>query len=612
MDDNKIESSADNSADSTAPSEKKPNGGKKKKRATFKDKCLELVRDKRPWHKRLITAALASLAFVYTLFIFGVLEVYIGNMSFYTFSLGDLVPPLVLLGVGIFAAMTLLLSLLRGRIFNYITSVIFSVTVCSYIQCNVIGYDLGSLDGSAIKWELLTSDVLINLAVWAVIFFIPFVIHYFNRKIWRRVVSFVSALLILMQTAGLVKLFIGNDFVDVVANGYLSNSTIYEVAPKKNVIVFLLDRFSMLAQNNVFSEFPDIKENLAKAGFTNYSNVCGSYSRTFPSVCYFLTGVKCEYDIPVGNYFKKAWTEGTFLKDIKDAGYDSKIYTEVNYVIKNTNNAEGKIDNIGESVMKPDTGSMLESMFQLSAYRYCPIALKPFFWCYTGDLEKITSHGDSAFASDIHSTDDPAFFANLKNNGISVKDDSNGSFIFYHMRGSHDPYVMDENGNRVEKAYAYQQTAGNLRMIFNYIDQLKQEGIYDDTTIIIMADHGQTGTIEHLDDMRSISLMVKPAGVSGGTAELPYNSAPLNQDNIRSYILKSFGIDYSAYGPAIDDIDENAQITRYFYMSGSDALKIHRDDHLVTYKIDGDINDFNNWSIEEEHKIEYPFYDAAS
>lgn len=178
------------------------------------------------------------------------------------------------------------------------------------------------------------------------------------------------------------------------------------------------------------------------------------------------------------------------------------------------------------------------------------------------------------------------------------------------MKGSHDPFQMDENGNYTPYSTAEKQTAGNLRMILDYIKLLKEKNLYDNTTIIITADHGLTGTIPKLDGPRTISLLVKYPGVNDGKP-LTYNSAPVNHDNIRATILKELGIDYSAYGPAIDDVAEDAEVTRYFYMSGADGNPgFHRDHNFITYKIDGNANDFNNWTIVDKKRIEYPFYDA--
>ena len=124
---------------------------------------------------------------------------------------------------------------------------------------------------------------------------------------------------------------------------------------------------------------------------------------------------------------------------------------------------------------------MIKAMLTLSAYRYSPIAMKPYFWLYSGDLENITTV--DADVSDKYLTDDAAFWRELKTDKLSVKEDSEGSFVFYHLRGAHDPYVMDENGDTPEGGTggpsgwnAYPQIIGNMNMILEYIQQLKDTG----------------------------------------------------------------------------------------------------------------------------------------
>ena len=585
---------------------------KAKKRRTVKDKLKALTKDKRSFALRLIIAFIVSFAFAYTLFIFGPFELFLPNISYYTFSFADLVMPMVLLGLGVTLLLTVILVLFRGKLYNYVVSALFALTVSAYVQGNVLNTNLGTLDGTAIPWESMTLVMLGGLAVWAVIFIIPYLIAYLKPKLWRGLVLFVSILLIGMQTVGLISLLVHNDHIGSANNGYLSNKTIYEVSPKNNVIVFLLDRLDEDYARETFERYPHIKDSFTD--FTYYDNVCGSYSRTFPSVAYLLTGVKTDYTLPIEQYFQKAWEEGTFLQKIKDAGYESKIYTDMNYVVKNTDYAAGKIDNIGQSQKSIDKKKMVRAMVNLSAFRYVPLTMKPFFWMYTGDLAEITTL--EAEISDMHMTDDAAFWAGLREKKLSVKEDIKGSFIFYHMQGSHEPYKMDVDGSTPEggtggpqKWEPWRQIAGDLNMVLDYIKYLKEMDLYDDTTIIITADHGGTGTIEELDHERSIALMVKPRGEHAGEA-MQTSAAPLAVENIQATILKDLGIDHADYGPAIDEVAEDADVTRYFYMSASDPLHIKRDYNLITYEIKGHIKDFNNWKIVSKERIKYPYYDA--
>ncbi len=580
---------------------------KKSKKKGFIESCKELVRDRRPWYKRLITAVLVSLAFTYTLFVFGPLEIFLPNISFYTFTFNELIGPLVTAGIVIFAAVTLFLFILRGRLFNYAATVIFSTTLCAYIQCNFMN-SLSALDGTAIAWETMTRSMGINALIWGMIFVIPFIVHYFGHKLWRHFVTLVCIILVVAQTAGLVQLVLTTDFKYADGNGYLSNEEAYHVSNKKNVVVFLIDRCDNGTLGRTFDKFPYLKDEFTD--FVRYNNAAGTYSRTFPSVLYFLTGVKTDYTEPVNDYFKRAWAEGTMLPDIKNAGFDTRIYTEMNYVVKNTAYIDDYVDNVKEDLAEADVSDMFSTMLDLTMYRYTPLCMKPFFWAYSGDFETARTATDGSPITDIHRTDDCAFYSRLREQGLTVDEDSNGAFVFYHMQGSHDPYSMNENGEYDKTATAEQQTAGNLKMILDYIEMLKEKGVYDDTTIIITADHGLTGTLTQLDYPRTITCMIKYPGVNDGE-ELKNSSAPINHDNIRATIVKHLGLDYSSYGLAVDDVPEDAEVTRYFYMSASEKNKgLYRDYKLVTYAITGNVQDFNNWKIVDTKRIEYPFYDV--
>ena len=74
--------------------------------------------------------------------------------------------------------------------------------------------------------------------------------------------------------------------------------------------------------------------------------------------------------------------------------------------------------------------------------------------------------------------------------------------------------------------------------------------------------------------------------------------------------MSYFGLDSSAYGRTIEDIGENEEVIRYFWMNGSNELKTKRDVNLITYKITGDANNFDNWEKVSVDPIQYPYYDA--
>ena len=99
---------------------------------------------------RLIPALLMSFAFAFTFFVFGPYELYISNMKYITFSFGYLVMPMVICGLCVFIALSFILLMLRGKLFNYALSFVAALTIAGYVQGNFININHGTLDGSSV------------------------------------------------------------------------------------------------------------------------------------------------------------------------------------------------------------------------------------------------------------------------------------------------------------------------------------------------------------------------------------------------------------------------------------------------------------------------------
>ena len=580
-----------------------------KKKNNFTEKLSELWGDKRKFSVRAILAALCAIAFSFTFIVFGPYELYISSMQFLTFAFSDLVMPMAVLGAIVAAVLFIVLIILRGKIFNYALSSLFSVTLAGYLQGNFFNLDHGALDGSSIPWADMTSTTLKNLAIWFVIAAAVFALMYFSRKIWAHAIQLVCVMLIGAQIVALSTLLINTEFPSLEQSKFLSDKGINTITENENVVFFLLDRFDNHYADKLLEQNPEWYDKLS--GFTYYHNFTGSYTRTCPSVAYLLTGVECDYKIPFSEYFAKAWKESDFLRDIREAGYTTNIYTDIPYTMGNSENVMGVVDNLSADSLSVNKKLMYKYMLSLSAYRYAPEALKPSFWLYTGDLANITSMVEST--DKPYTINDPLFWRTMWEKGIEVDPDSKGTFNFFHLGGSHEPFIMDENGNEVPYSMTteamYAQTTGNMNMIFRYIEELKAKGVYDNTTIIISADHGMTGTQTALDFPRMVSLFVKPANADT-SVPMTTSNKQVCHDNLRSSILSYFGLSTEGYPRTIESIGEEEELVRIFKMQASDEEALRRDVEVVTYEITGDANDFNNWKEVKREPILCPFYDT--
>ena len=141
----------------------------------------------------------------------------------------------------------------------------------------------------------------------------------------------------------------------------------------------------------------------------------------------------------------------------------------------------------------------------------------------------------------------------------------------------------------------------NLRKLF---DRMKELGIYDDATIIITGDHGAAvSDTKPLQKATRVGLFYKPAGASG---QLKNSSAPVTTEQVAATVIKATGADHSAYGKALDEVAEDAVITRVYYKTVCDT-ETYRETQLCIYHVTGDAANFANWELVQTVDIPYSY-----
>ena len=63
-------------------------------------------------------------------------------------------------------------------------------------------------------------------------------------------------------------------------------------------------------------------------------------------------------------------------------------------------------------------------------------------------------------------------------------------FRYYHLQGGHVPFLYDADLNTVGDSSYTETLEANIRVIGQFLDKLKQSDLYDNSVIIVMADHG--------------------------------------------------------------------------------------------------------------------------
>ena len=564
-------------------------------------KLRALWADQRPFSTRLRLAACAMLALCFTFIFFGPYEQVAFNGSSFAYQHDEVLLPMAAAMLTCTAAGALLLSLLRGKLFNYAVSAVFSAGLCCYLQGSLLNGSLGLLNGNAVDWTGKQSEMLIGLAVWFAVFFAVYMTLYLNRRVWRALVTYASLLLVFMQLVPAVCIGAGlyeETKASPISEYSFLNTGMYDFSKEDNLFVFVLDRLDYDYIDQTLKVKPDLLDGLD--GFIHYTNAISTYARTRPALNHILTGYEeTAYRSLRDEYFDISWTanDRNILGDLADRGYSIEIYAQIQDLFSNPDYANRYVKNISNGKEKLLPFNLFKRMVFLSCYRYLPVALKPFF------LKDTNYYNIDVFADVPTYLIDDALHAPGFDHITADREQS--AFKFYHFNGPHAPYILTEDAQLNENGTSLEaQMIGSFHILYTIFDQMKQLGIYEDAAILITADHGDAIKDElPLTKATRIGLFYKPSG-SAGTPPVR-SAAQVSTRNIPATLLKAAGADYSRYGTPLDEIGEDEAVTREYFkvVATADALE---ELEVYTYEITGDASIYENWKQTDYLKIERP------
>ena len=568
------------------------------------EKLGALWKDKRSYSKRLTYAGAVMLALLYPFLFFGPLETVAFASASLSFQYSDIFWPLLGIMLATWLITSPLVALLRGKVYNLVMTLAFSLALCFYLQGLLLNGSLGTLTGDGVNWPALGEDMLANLLLWLVVFVAVSFVLYLHRRTWRQMVVWASAALVAVQLVPTVAIAAGayrsGAYADI--TGYsLTEKGLYDLSEKKNAFVFVLDRLDYDYVQAVLDEDPHFFDSLS--GFTQYTNAISSSARTKPALSQILTlGADLAYSVDTKEYFDTIWQkDGTdLLQDLSGAGYRIGLYTSLQNLFSNAQDLQG-VANAGNGQGQLLWDQLLPKLYNLSAYRYLPLAMKPFYWAATSTYNEGVHAADDA---PVYAMDDMKVLGGFDNAAVTLKDES--SFKFIHLMGPHAPYTLNADGTRSqEPTSAVTQTKGCFALLFEVFSQMKALGIYDDATIIITADHGSAvNDTKPLLKATRIGLFYKPAGATGA---LKLSSDPVSTANVAATLIASAGLDKAAYGLPLEQVTAENTPVRYYYKSISDPGG-NNETGVCRYRVVGDAADFANWILEAELPVVGKFY----
>lgn len=492
------------------------------------------------------------ILFVITFCVFVPSSLFLKNISEFPINYLAILPSIILVSMAI---VVILIGI--SIIFNNVKAVchyagvLFSVGIGIYLQSNFLNPELPLMEGKRIDWSAYVKEGIVSLTVWTICIVGVQILLWIRENRTKRIADYISYFLAAVQTVTLFVLIITageNGATDYI----ITREDEFTIGTGNNVVMFILDSFDSSDYEAIVAsdeQFADDLEN-----FTYFDNIVGGGAATPIGTPLLLTGI--EYDptwTSYDEYLKEAWRDTELYSDLNKNNYDVRIFTESSLV---TELEDGMVDNaafVKEGYYISSYYEFTKQLYKFVCFNTMPQILKEPFWFYTDDLLENITNGEREFYFN-----DVEFYNNIQKGDLRTK--YSDTVRIYHLFGAHVPYTMNENVERVteEETSEEQQIQGSMKIVFAYIDKLKELGVYDQSTIIITADHG-TARVHDKRNGQNPTLLIKMAGEEHS---YEVNSAPIHNRNVVATIAKVTLEDYSAYGPSIFDIDENSDVER--------------------------------------------------
>lgn len=528
--------------------------------------------------KELLPAYIITFVFCYMLFVFEPLLMYSTNQLDFWFDLALMAGPM-LIGFAIFflgssavltAAFLINKAIVKEKeptAYRVITIELFFAFFAVYIQGNFLAGDLPALDGSVIDWTRFNKNDFITLTVWLILGGLAiFLLLKFGVNSTLKYVSAAAVVVFIMLTISLVTALISyNAFVR--KNSIITTNIDFDsISSEKNFVVLLNDAIGSSEFASVLEENPEYKK--VFEDFTYFPDTLGCYPCTRDTIPLILSGELNKNEMDFDEFSSQALNKSPFFKELTDKGYDINLY-EAELIWYGSKNFNINNSAVYENYRLPFKSFFREEMKYI-LFKYLPYRYKRY-----SNIESMDFNG----LVDKYIWDNRTVYGLVKNTP-TLKKTSGKSFRLVHTEGAHIPFQYDKDLNILDDYGTYEQKIeATITMLNAYIERLKANGTYDNTVIIIMADHGNTNLNSSTDMLVRANPMFMVKGINE-RHEFAVSEKPLSYLDLMDIYSKL--LDDKTAEEATADIPDKRE--RYFMWYRNYRLEHHIKEYVVTDK----------------------------
>jgi hypothetical protein len=519
-----------------------------------------------------------SACFFLTVLVFAPGQIYYGNTMDFPMLFAEMLPLLTAAALlGSILLSGTLIALPRGRPREVGISVVFGLALLAWLQGNFLLWQYGLLNGSPIDWASHWTHGLIDASIWCLVLAGAL----FGSRYVNPVAFWGSVALIVVQASGTA--LQASRSSDRWINHYsFDQSTRFSFSRDRNVVILVLDTF----QSDLFQELLDEDPGIAEwlSGFTYFRNATGGFPSTAPSIPLILTGRYYDNAVPFQDFVKSTFKSASLPQTLKAANYH--VYYNNLYYWPSLYADPSIASHVLEKTPRwhdAQSRRWASGLMLLGLFRSLPQAgkrvLEGAVARTTPSLAWDDAYGEETLPMGPHARGDAraegdiAFFRAMTSlSSVAMR---TPAFKYYHLWGIHAPLLHDENLRPVTVPYtrenAKRQAKGTFRLLKGYIETLTKLNIYDQSLLLIVADHGTEfqpfrprlvevdtrlrtgGSAPPVSTRNSFGLplvLVKPIAATGA---MRVSDAPVSLGDIPRTVTSALGMKSASPGESMFD-----------------------------------------------------------
>lgn len=435
--------------------------------------------------KKIESGIWLSVVTCFMLFLYEPLELLFTNQDEFWFDAYLLVP--IMMAVFVSAGLAsilgfLFLGRLGDKIYRIGLLVYFAAFICLYVQGNLLTEGLPPLDGETIDWSLYASERMKSVILWvSVAVIVAALFCKVKKEVFLKIVKTGSICMMLMLCVTLFTLALVRQGFEKKPSMSITCDHMFQMSEDENFVILLLDAVDAQVMENMMEERPGYKDIFTD--FTFYNNVVAAYPYTKHSIPYILSGKWFENETEFREYEMEAYEQSPFLKTLEESGYRMGVY-EAELLLND--GGMGRFENVLPNVRGVgDKWAFARWQIIMAGFKYAPYDLKRFCFVNPNAFNglKVTPEGKTLFTPS-----NAEFYDGVLHEEITLTDQK--CFKFIHIDGGHVPFRYDENVNEIENGTYEGNLQASMTITRKYLDKLKESGVYDNSVIIVMADHG--------------------------------------------------------------------------------------------------------------------------